>query len=90
MNSVTVIQSYLFFGDVGFFVSTIERDSSAAVSPPPRFFETMVWEWDKTTKERGNLLLQFGRNSENRPYELHSLVCLGIAAAQPPKGNNAD
>ncbi|MGH1361011.1 MAG: hypothetical protein ACRBC3_19805 [Burkholderiaceae bacterium] len=52
MDSIKRIQSYVYHGDKCFFVSTMERDSSAMVSPPPRYNETMVWVWDEETRER--------------------------------------
>lgn len=52
-----VIKSYVFHGDKCFFVSTIERDSSAMLGPR-RFNETMVWHYDWSTAERGSLFHQ--------------------------------
>ncbi len=60
MNSEKQLQSYVFNKDRAFFVSTIERDSSAAISPPPRYMETIAWEWDEEKKERGKILHQAG------------------------------
>lgn len=58
--SKTVIQSYVHHGNKGFFlVSTIDRSSSAALCPG-RYNETMVWEFDFKTKERGSILHQDG------------------------------
>lgn len=53
MVSLPKIKSYVWHGDECFFVSTIELDSSAAISPSPRYFETMAWEYDYATQERG-------------------------------------
>lgn len=52
-------------------VSTGWRESSAAISSPPWFAETIVWEWDG--KNRGQILHTDGLNS----YCLivHSEVC---------------
>lgn len=41
----------------GFVVSTIDRDSSAAVVNM-RYAETLVWEWDEETRKRGQLVAQ--------------------------------
>lgn len=54
------LKSYVFHGDRCFFVSTIMRDSSAAISPPPRFAETMTWEMNWATQERGAWVDQDG------------------------------
>ncbi len=55
--NLAVIQSYVYHGNKCFFVSTIERTSSAAANPC-RYNETLVWEWDATTRGRGSLLHQ--------------------------------
>lgn len=55
----TLIQTYVFFlsktqEDKVFFVSTIDRESSSMYGG--RYAETLVWEWDKTTKIRGDIV----------------------------------
>jgi hypothetical protein len=45
-NDETRFKTYVWHGDECFFVSTIERDSSAMMDPPPRFHETLVWAYD--------------------------------------------
>ena len=57
MISNKVIQSYVFSGDQCFFVSTIERDSSAMLAPG-RYNETLVWEYFPDKRERGKLLYE--------------------------------
>lgn len=52
-----VIQSYVYYKDKAFFVSTIERDYSA-MAGVVRGEETIVWEIDKETKKRGDLLFE--------------------------------
>lgn len=52
MNSVPVISSYVHHGDKCFFVSTIERDSSAMLSYAMRYNETMVWPYNYEKRER--------------------------------------
>ena len=52
-----VIQSYVFHNEKRYFVSTIERDSSA-MAYPSRYNETIVWEWKEGEAERGEMLLQ--------------------------------
>ena len=59
MDNVTIAQTYVWHEGEGFFVSTIERDSSAMVEPPAgRFFETLCWEWDRDRSCRGKMLFQ--------------------------------
>lgn len=47
MDEVSLAKSWIYsqHASMWFFVSTIERDSSAMVSPPPRFAETIGWIW---------------------------------------------
>jgi len=54
----TLAQSYVWHGGKGFYVSTINRQSSAAAAYGRIYSETLVWEWDRKTKERGNLIGQ--------------------------------
>lgn len=54
----TLIQSYVHHDGKCFFVSTIDRDSSAMAGG--RFAETLVWEFDMATKARGNIVGQDG------------------------------
>lgn len=62
------LKTYVWHGDKCFFVSTIERDS---VREPPgrRYNETIVWEHDWDTSERGRTLYQEG-SPRNQP-EVH-------------------
>jgi hypothetical protein len=39
-----------------FFVSTILRESSAMVNSPGWYPETITWEYNRETMERGNIL----------------------------------
>jgi hypothetical protein len=52
-----IIQSYVHHREKCFFVSTIERTSSAALNPC-RYNETLVWDWDAATRERGEMVHQ--------------------------------
>ena len=52
----TLIQSYVFRDGKCFFVSTIDRDSSSLLGG--RYAETMAWEIDPATKQRGELIGQ--------------------------------
>lgn len=56
--STPVIQSYVHHKDKSFFVSTIERRSSTMESPDVRYNETLVWNWDPVSRERGDLIHQ--------------------------------
>jgi len=47
-----IIQSYVWHGDKCFFVSTINRESSAAAAYGATYAETMAWEYDHDTAER--------------------------------------
>ncbi len=56
MDNTRQLKTYVWHDDQCFFVSTIERDSSAAeTDPPPRFMETFVWEYDWSKGTRGSL-----------------------------------
>lgn len=50
--SRTVIQSYVWqMGtERGYFVSTIDRESSAALAYGGRYLETMVWRFENKTR----------------------------------------
>lgn len=47
-----LIQSYVWFKDKCFYVSTIDRDCSSMQGG--RYAETIVWEWDWETRTRGD------------------------------------
>lgn len=50
--------SYVFHEASGkcFFVSTVERDSSAAACYGSRYMQTIVWEYDWEKRQRGVML----------------------------------
>lgn len=52
-----VIKTYVWHDGKCFFVSTIERDSSAA-GGPQRYNETIVWEFDWEKNERRLMVFQ--------------------------------
>lgn len=62
MNDITKAQTYVYREGSAFFISTNERDSSAMISPPLRFMETIVWEWNCETRQRGHIVGQYGDN----------------------------
>lgn len=55
MQDESIIKSYVWHGEKCFYVSTVDRDSSAMLGPT-RFAETIVWEFDWKTNERGALI----------------------------------
>lgn len=68
MDDRRIIKSYVWHNDKCFFVSTIERDSSAAISPPPRYFETIAWWYDWEIGERGDMVAHAGRGQALAQY----------------------
>lgn len=52
-----VIKTYVWHADQCYFVSTIERTSSAAANPC-RFNETLVWRYDWGKSTRGQMVHQ--------------------------------
>lgn len=58
MNADTpIIKTYVWHDGKCYFVSTIERDSSAG-DMPYRYTETMVWEYDWEGRERRKQVLE--------------------------------
>lgn len=73
MKDKRQLKSYVWHKDKCFFVSTIERDSSAAVAPPaPRYFETIAWDYDWDTGERGSSV---GMEGDGPAFLQHFLMC---------------
>lgn len=50
-------KSYIWYGDQCYFVSTIDRQSSAAYAPGV-YAETMVWKFDWDKNLRGEIVHQ--------------------------------
>lgn len=69
-----IMKSYVHHGDKIFFVSTINRESSSM--EPHTYAETMVWEWDPKTYERGAFVGQGGGSSDSI-FE-HQRICKGL------------
>lgn len=72
----TLIQTYVFYSnetqeDKAFYVSTIDRESSSMYGG--RYAETIVWEWDNTTKKRGDLI-HMGEGSQGS-IRTHFNIC---------------
>lgn len=53
-----VMQSYVWHEGKCFFVSTINRESSAVYAYGATYAETMVWEYDYEKRVRGTLIGQ--------------------------------
>ena len=71
--SDTLIQSYVHHHDKVFFVSTINRKSSAVLSYDAVYAETFVWEWDEKTQTRGE---QVGQDSDGEDcIRMHLNLC---------------
>ena len=79
-----VIKSYVWHGDQCFFVSSIERTSSAAANPS-RFNETLVWAFDWPKRERGNIV--YHAADAKGSIRTHLKVCQDFFAHG--KGNDA-
>ena len=73
MRDERVIQSYVYYQDKVYFVSTIERDSSALLNPC-RYNETIVWEFKDNKK--GEMLMQEGDCQGS--IEMHNIICTEI------------
>ena len=73
--SAKVIQSYVWHKSGAWFVSTIERDydTYVGVVHGP---ETMVWEWDPATKQRGDSIIHHG----DEGLDGHLRICRALAA----------
>lgn len=72
----TLIQTYVFCSDEhaedkAFYVSTIDRTSSSMYGG--RYAESIVWEWDSTTKQRGDIV-HMGEGGEGS-IRTHFSIC---------------
>ena len=54
----TLAQTEVLHGDKWFFVSTINRRSSAALAYGRIYSETLVWEWNRKTAKKGDMVGQ--------------------------------
>lgn len=71
----TIIQSYVL---EKWFVSTIKRDCSSPYAQGLRYYETLVWEWDAKTKERGKIVHQ------DEGFLAHTEICLALMRGEKP------
>jgi hypothetical protein len=69
-----LIQSYV---EEKYFISTIYRQSSAITESPMWYYETMVWEWDKDSRQRkSEILQQIDSGSEkSQALKSHLEIC---------------
>ena len=49
-----------------YFISTAYRRASVSCCPDMWYFETIVWEWNKETRETGRMLEQDDSGSSER------------------------
>ena len=79
--SEKLIQSYVL---EKFFVSTIWRESSAMAIPALWYYETIVFEWNRETKECGSIINQEDSGSnKNTAIQNHNNICREIVANSP-------
>ena len=72
-KSCKLIQSYV---KEKYFVSTAYRSSSAMVLPEMWYFETMVWDWNSETKQRGDWIIQEDSGTfESEAMDNHAKIC---------------
>ena len=71
-NDDRVIKSYVWHKDRCFFVSTIERDSSAMLDSG-RYNETLVWNYDWATRKGTQLCYQ--RDCVRGSIRQHLAIC---------------
>lgn len=89
-RSIPVAKSYIYRGDRAWFVSTIDRVSSAALAYGHRYFETIVWETNPETHERlSRILYQAG--APHGSLREHGAVCERLyATGNPEEPDHAD
>lgn len=85
MSNDRVMKSYVWHGEKCFFVSTIERDSSAAFNPM-RYNETLVWNYDWHKAQRLEMIHQ----DEDSPRRIvtHIRVCESLFATGLPENKD--
>ena len=76
--TTALIQSHVRHGDKWFFVSTINRESSAALAYGMTYAETMAWDFDPATKQRGQIVAQDEAPTDS--LRGHFRVCEKLAA----------
>ena len=76
--SKALIKSHVFHDGKCFFVSTINRESSAVEAYGMTYAETMAWEWFQESGSRGDLVAQDEASSDS--LRGHFRVCEKLAA----------
>lgn len=71
MEDKRLLKTFVWHEGHCFFVSTIERDSSAAISPPPRYAETRVSQYDWDTATNGEMLYLGSGELGHNPWRQH-------------------
>lgn len=83
-----LIQSYV---QDKYFVSTVHRQSSALLAQGDVwYYETLVWEWNSETKERGAWLESYNSGwSKSGALTSHARICkeLVLGAVSAPYKN---
>lgn len=66
-----------------YFVSTIYRQSSSMMGG--MFYETLAWEWNDKTQERGEMIHMDYRGAHYRAAALvdHAAICARLAERHP-------
>jgi hypothetical protein len=76
-----LIQSYV---QDYFFVSTAYRRSSAMLAPDLWYYETIVWNWNPETRERGEIVDSHDSGYSRRTaLASHAEICASLAATLP-------
>lgn len=72
MDNTTLAQTYVQHDGKWFFVSTINRPSSARLAPDLYYAETIVWTLDPETNKREKIIYQGGASQDS--ISLHQEV----------------
>jgi hypothetical protein len=87
---IRVIKSYVWHGDDCYFVSTIDRDNSAAASYGSRYAETLVWAYDWEKNERLSGVMWHGESAGEGSIRGHLITCQRIHdTGNPDKAEEA-
>ncbi len=69
-----LITSYVYVGEKCYLVSTINRDSSAALGPG-EYAETLVWEWCPKKRERVSDRILYQDGGSRDSIHTHINIC---------------
>ena len=76
----TLAQTYVFTDTGAYFVRTANRRCSSSFWPM-MYAETLVWEWDVETKERGKLISMHEDTQDS--LDTHFEVVEGLRIKEP-------